>query len=561
MELPQPRPYGSQGKSTHDFLSLYSQVQDPIPPQGSYPKTHDFLQPLERVGKPSAKEENMPPEKPTPPVTPFGEHVLPGGIGTYSINHISYFNQRVPKPEGGSIFTTTQTDVVDHVEENSNGSSHTGSGFTLWEETAVKKGKTGKENYSGARLGTGGGKIGGGQWAALERPSQSSSNIATTTPNHLTATTSFSSRSSSQPPSQKNHSFMDMLRSATAAHDEDDEDEEELILKKEASPQPYKSELTVKTGSGGGKGTDQKPNTPRSKHSATEQRRRSKINDRFHMLRELIPNSDQKRDKASFLLEVIEYIQYLQEKVHKYEGPYQGWNQELPKLMPWRSNKQSEGYADKSQDQINDHIPNMAFVPKFDENGINSPTNSINAPKVTGFDMKNITNLTAINHYLGLPNQASHIQTSNLTPDGNASKKISLTPTRAVSDMPKSTSQPQFQFMQGLPRVPDCDTTSNKLKEQDLTIESGVISISTVYSQGLLNTLTQALQSSGIDLSQANISVQIDLGKRGNSRLNASASADKDDDIRHINQVITNSRGAASSGDEPDQDRKRLKAS
>lgn len=29
-----------------------------------------------------------------------------------------------------------------------------------------------------------------------------------------------------------------------------------------------------------GKGNDQKPNTPRSKHSATEQRRRSKINDR-----------------------------------------------------------------------------------------------------------------------------------------------------------------------------------------------------------------------------------------------------------------------------------------
>lgn len=44
--------------------------------------------------------------------------------------------------------------------------------------------------------------------------------------------------------------------------------------------------------------------TPRSKHSATEQRRRSKINDRFQMLRDLVPHSDQKRDKASFLLEV-----------------------------------------------------------------------------------------------------------------------------------------------------------------------------------------------------------------------------------------------------------------
>lgn len=31
----------------------------------------------------------------------------------------------------------------------------------------------------------------------------------------------------------------------------------------------------------GSAGTDQLPNTPRSKHSATEQRRRSKINDRW----------------------------------------------------------------------------------------------------------------------------------------------------------------------------------------------------------------------------------------------------------------------------------------
>jgi len=30
-----------------------------------------------------------------------------------------------------------------------------------------------------------------------------------------------------------------------------------------------------------------------------------------------------------------------------------------------------------------------------------------------------------------------------------------------------------------------------------------------------LDTLTQALQNSGLDLSQANISVQIDLGRRG----------------------------------------------
>lgn len=43
----------------------------------------------------------------------------------------------------------------------------------------------------------------------------------------------------------------------------------------------------------------------------------------------------------------------------------------------------------------------------------------------------------------------------------------------------------------------------------------------------LLNTLTQALHSSGVDLTHANISVQIDLGKRANGRVNSSASTIK----------------------------------
>lgn len=73
------------------------------------------------------------------------EHILPGGIGTYSISHISYFNQRVPKPEG-TAFPAAQASSNERNDENSNCSSYTGSGFTLWEESTLKKGKTGKEN-------------------------------------------------------------------------------------------------------------------------------------------------------------------------------------------------------------------------------------------------------------------------------------------------------------------------------------------------------------------------------------------------------------------------------
>lgn len=34
-------------------------------------------------------------------------------------------------------------------------------------------------------------------------------------------------------------------------------------------------------------------------------------------------------------MQVIEYVQFLQEKVQKYEGSYQGWSPEPTKLMPW----------------------------------------------------------------------------------------------------------------------------------------------------------------------------------------------------------------------------------
>ncbi|KAL9262758.1 Transcription factor BIM2-like protein [Drosera capensis] len=56
----------------------------------------------------------------------------------------------------------------------------------------------------------------------------------------------------------------------------------------------------------------------------------------LRMLRELVPQGDQKRDTTSFLLEATEYVQMLQEKVQKYEGPYPGWSGEPTKLMPWR---------------------------------------------------------------------------------------------------------------------------------------------------------------------------------------------------------------------------------
>ncbi|XP_050375953.1 transcription factor BIM1 isoform X2 [Argentina anserina] len=566
MELPQPRPFGGGGtKPTHDFLSLYSTSdstaqQDPRPPsQGGYLETHDFLQPLERMGKTCAKEETsveiISPsrssvEKPTwvaqRPTSV--EHVLPGGIGTYSISHISYFNQRVPKPEENVFPVAPQASSThERNDENSNCSSYAGSGFTLWDESAAKKGKTGKENVAerpGLRE----------QWTSSERPSQSSST------NNRNC---FSSQSSGQ----KNLSFMEMMKSAAKGCTPEDEldDEEEFSLKKEMSTTtttattPYNGELSVKVDV---KSSDQKANTPRSKHSATEQRRRSKINDRFQMLREIIPHSDQKRDKASFLLEVIEYIQYLQEKVTKYEVPYQGWNQDPAKLMPWGNNhKLGESYCDQSRGVNGGSAPALVFAAaKFEEKSTSvSPTIPGSAQNPVESDTSTETTFRAKDHHGGITNKAIpyplSMQSNFMTPvrSGTAAPPF---PPRLPSDAETASSHPRSMFF---PKscTADAGGISDKLKEHELTIEGGRINISSVYSQGLLNTLTQALQDSGVDLSQASISVQIELGKQSCSRTAVPKSIVKENEI--LSMTPTNKHSRTSVGENSEQVQKKLR--
>ncbi|KAK4383338.1 Transcription factor BIM1 [Sesamum angolense] len=529
MELPQSRPLGTEGrKATHDFLSLYSSPpaqQDPTPSQGGYLKTHDFLQPLERIGKnaTTTKDENRgmaAVEKPPVPCPPASvEHILPGGIGTYSI---SYFNQRVLKPDG-NLFTA-QTSSTTRNDENSNCSSYSGGGFTLWDESAVKMGKTGKENIVAERhvLREAGANMVGGQWTSmLEKPSQSSSN-------HKHNTATFSSFSSSQPSSsQKNQSFMDMITSAKNDKEEDDDEEDdEFVIKKETSPFP-KGNLSVKVEA---KTIDQRPSTPRSKHSATEQRRRSKINDR-HKLREIIPNSDQKRDKASFLLEVIDYIQFLQDKVSRYENSYNAWNQDPSKMMQWRSCHIADGFIDHTRGANTEPAQASVFATKFDENKAGASSSlPINGQNIVDSDIATATTFKERSQQPELTSKAAPVHLPippNIFSFGRASIAASPVSPKQASDTDNRITWPPSQIQQNA----SCTADSNKMKDGEPTIESGTINISSVYSQGLLNTLTQALQSSGVDLSQACISVQIDLGKRATNVPHSSTSAAKDDDV------------------------------
>ncbi|XP_061363124.1 transcription factor BIM2 [Gastrolobium bilobum] len=287
----------------------------------------------------------------------------------------------------------------------------------------------------------------------------------------------------------------------------------------------------------------------RSKHSVTEQRRRSKINERFQILRDLIPHSDQKRDTASFLLEVIDYVQYLQEKVQKYEGSYQGWSQEPSKLMPWRnSHWRVQSLVGQPQAVKNGLGPGSAFPGKFDESNV-----SISPTMLSG--TQNMID----------PDQSRDIvsKTAERKPDV-ASKEISLPMAmHANMSVPVRSDGVLAHPLQGTvsdAQSTECPTTSEPQNHQDeLTIEGGTISISSVYSQGLLNNLTQALQSAGLDLSEASISVQINLGKRANKGPSCGTSSPKShENPPSSNQAIAQFRDAGS-GEDSDQAQKRVK--
>ncbi|EOA18010.1 hypothetical protein CARUB_v10006445mg, partial [Capsella rubella] len=226
----------------------------------------------------------------------------------------------------------------------------------------------------------------------------------------------------------------------------------------------------------------------RSKHSETEQRRRSKINERFQSLMEIIPQNqnDQKRDKASFLLEVIEYIHFLQEKVQMYEGSQQLWCQTPTKLIPWRN---SHG----SVVEIGDH---PQIVSSYDK---------VAASSGLLLDMQNSLD--------------SDIDSAVST------KILEHSPTSAVSCYVPTEPFSQFvqhDFWQPKPSCGSITCNTNELVNSD---EKTSPSLSTVCSQRVLHTLTEAFKSSGVNMSETVISVQLSLRKRADREYSVTAFA------------------------------------
>lgn len=294
------------------------------------------------------------------------------------------------------------------------------------------------------------------------------------------------------------------MKSGKGHPGEEEDDEYDFGSNRDATP----SSNSTKDG----KNSD-KANAIRSKHSVTEQRRRSKINERFQTLRDLIPHTDQKRDTASFLSEVIQYVQYLQETVQKYEGSYQSWSSEPTKLMPWRnSHWRTQSFPANPQALKNGTDTGPTYSGRFDENLL-TDTSTMQANQRNPLE----------SHPGGDVSCKSMDQEKEL-----ASRAIATSmPLQARMPVPVQNDS-AFSDSLPTPASDECPSATNALNNQEFMIEGGTISISSAYSQVLLSSLTQALQTAGIDLSQATLSVQINLGKRANKEMPLGPSVAKD---------------------------------
>lgn len=663
MELPHPQLPFEGSKPPHDFLSLYGDSSSnrvehrSSQANSTHLKTQDFLQPLERGGKNSNIKGLEVSSAEASAATPASsvEHVLPGGIGTYTISHISGYSQINGKSEIPVVHVNV-AETKPEVTRAASSTNYGGGAFTLWEERirAVDGNRTSDglaaTDFSKEYLEK------SGYWPAVRAKTDLSFPAKTAFSLSTVETSQQPLPSSSKQRLQTGQGFVEMIKSIKAISEDDEDEEDEYVDRSRESRKECSSQKGDPPPKADARSNDQKANTPRSKHSATEQRRRSKINDRFQMLRDLVPHSDQKRDKASFLLEVIEYIQVLQEKVRKYETTEQSWNQERMKTMVWDLCKKSPGHGEvpvdgsrivvgtlsdsKQNNEVGDParskvtpnalhyengtagtdmhptsqnlmqpnkstpvIPGCAPSYKEKENigafnksipptlsmqqcvyspfgrsyihsthpkgqatseihslqsiqGITPtciPANAYNFDKEKDGDSAAPVQLshfqgntvTVAKTTSGHESQRSELRSSQLSPiqqyssqNGGILLKDEAADTKSASksenqhssayfnSSPRSSqyvpqSEAELASRQPQPRSssPDQHRASEPRlaasEQEELVIQSGVINVSSVYSQGLLDTLTQALQNSGLDLSQANISVQIDLGRRG----------------------------------------------
>uniref|UniRef100_A0A0E0CQX9 BHLH domain-containing protein n=1 Tax=Oryza meridionalis TaxID=40149 RepID=A0A0E0CQX9_9ORYZ len=250
---------------------------------------------------------------------------------------------------------------------------------------------------------------------------------------------------------------------------------------------PY--EATRAEGRSSASSADQGPSTPRSKHSATEQRRRTKINDRqaSRGLKYFVNSCHTLIRRETKLLS---FRRFLQERVQKYEEADPERNHEDSKSIPWNvSQVQGEDLSPSTQDMNNEQ-----YGPKH-----------ISAAQPALFNTQSVTSTTT---------SSSHMATG--TPQ-NLEKNS--TPSNQPPWLSMSTMRQESESGNKMP---------NKHEKQTLHDENH--SISSAYSQGLFNRLTEALKKSGLDPSQANIAVEINLAKRARDNTSDNSKINEDEE-------------------------------
>jgi hypothetical protein len=222
------------------------------------------------------------------------------------------------------------------------------------------------------------------------------------------------------------------------------------------------------------------------------------------LLRELLPNCNQKRDKASFLLEVIEYIRHLQEKCQKYESAVPDKNHVDAKSMPW----------DKVY--YRSRWMNAQNISQVQGGGLSANAEDISKEQ---YSSKGITVAAA-----SLFSTQSVRETTTTTSSSHN-----------ITENSMHSNQPPWLSMSTMNQ--NCDTSKRMLsKHETRSHHDDDQNLSCAYSQGLLHKLKEALQKSGVDPSQANISVEINMDRRAraNAHIHDSSEANEGKEPIHI---------------------------
>ncbi|XP_021905162.1 transcription factor BIM2-like [Carica papaya] len=225
------------------------------------------------------------------------------------------------------------------------------------------------------------------------------------------------------------------------------------------------------------------------------------------------------------------------------------------KIDTQRSHQRSaESFMDHSQDTKNGSGPENNVLPSVVLSNVPNPVES---------DLEPATIYKAADYTTGLANS---VALSNLRTEQNTFASVGnvvMPPQSLQESVPVAAEnmvyQSNSQLWQGRPCITGSTLLNDTSEQNDLNIEGGSVSLSTAYSQGILNALTQALQSSGMDLSQASISVQIDVGKRANSGFYPAASGSEDHENQIPNNQMMLQTGVQNCNESSDQPHKRVR--